>query len=83
MKRYLNLAHWLCIAFLFCTFFLQAKAIQSPTGLQQKIIRGEVRESGTNTALVGVNVRVKGRTGGTVTNSNGKYEIPIDSKESI
>lgn len=83
MKRYQNLAHWLCIAFLFCTFFLQAKAIQSPTGLQQKIIRGEVRESGTNTALVGVNVRVKGRTGGTVTNSNGKYEIPIDSKESI
>ncbi|WP_223583444.1 SusC/RagA family TonB-linked outer membrane protein [Sphingobacterium sp. GVS05A] len=83
MKRYLDLAHWLCIAFLFCTFFLQAKAIEFPTGLQQKIIRGEVRESGTNTALVGVNVRVKGRTGGTVTNSNGKYEIPIDSKESI
>ncbi|MGE8291459.1 MAG: SusC/RagA family TonB-linked outer membrane protein, partial [Sphingobacterium sp.] len=83
MKRYLNLAHWLSIAFLFCTLFLQAKAIESPTGLQQKIIRGEVRESGTNTALVGVNVRVKGRTGGTVTNSNGKYEIPVDSKENI
>ncbi|ULT23034.1 carboxypeptidase-like regulatory domain-containing protein [Sphingobacterium sp. E70] len=42
-----------------------------------------MRESGTNTTLAGVNVRVKGRTGGTVTNSNGKYEIPIDSKESI
>lgn len=83
MKRYLNLAHWLSIAFLFCTLFWQAKAIESPTVLQQRIIRGEVRESGTNTTLAGVNVRVKGRTGGTVTNSNGKYEIPIDSKESI
>lgn len=83
MKRYLNLAHWLSIAFLFCTLFWQAKAIESPTILQQRIIRGEVRESGTNTTLAGVNVKVKGKTGGTVTNSNGKYEIPIDSKESI
>ncbi|WP_208642511.1 SusC/RagA family TonB-linked outer membrane protein [Sphingobacterium detergens] len=83
MKRYLNLAHWLSIAFLFCTLFWQAKAIESPSILQQRIIRGEVRESGTNTTLAGVNVKVKGKTGGTVTNSNGKYEIPIDSKESI
>jgi len=83
MKRYLNLAHRLCIAFLFCTFFLHAKAIESPTVLQQRIIRGEVRESGTNTTLAGVNVKVKGKTGGTVTTSDGKYEIPIDSKESV
>ncbi|MEI2274677.1 TonB-dependent receptor [Sphingobacterium sp. ML3W] len=83
MKRYLNLAHWLCIAFLFCTFFLHAKAIESSTVLQQRIIRGEVRESGTNTTLAGVNVKVKGKTGGTITTSDGKYEIPIDSKESV
>lgn len=83
MKCYLNLVHRLCIAFLFCTFFLQAKAIQSPALLQQKIIRGEVRESGTNTVLAGVNVRVKGKTGGTITNANGLYEIRVDSKESI
>jgi len=62
---------------------LQAKAIQSPALLQQKIIRGEVRESGTNTVLAGVNVRVKGKTGGTITNANGLYEIRVDSKESI
>ncbi len=83
MKCYLNLAHRLCIAFLFCALFLQAKAIQSPTTLQQRIIRGEVRESGTNKALAGVNVRVKGKTGGTVTNASGLYEIRIDAKESV
>ena len=83
MKCYLNLVHRLCIAFLFCAFFLQAKAIQSPKTLQQRIIRGTVRESGTNTALAGVNVKVKGKTGGTVTDTNGLYEIRIDSRESI
>ncbi|MDR2269836.1 MAG: TonB-dependent receptor [Sphingobacterium sp.] len=83
MKCYLNLAHRLCIAFLFCALFLQAKAIQSPTTLQQRIIRGEVRESGTNKALAGVNVRVKGKTGGTVTNASGLYEIRIDAKENV
>lgn len=83
MKCYLNLAHRLCIAFLFCALFLQAKAIQSPTTLQQRIIRGEVRESGTNKALAGVNVRIKGKTGGTVTNASGLYEIRIDAKENV
>ncbi|WP_333864301.1 SusC/RagA family TonB-linked outer membrane protein [Sphingobacterium sp.] len=51
--------------------------------MQQRIIRGTVRESGTNTALAGVNVKVKGKTGGTVTDTNGLYEIRIDSRESI
>jgi len=82
MKCYLNLAHRLCIALLFCALFLQAKAIQSPITLQQRIIRGTVRESGTNAALAGVNVKVKGKTGGTVTDANGLYQIRIDSKES-
>ncbi len=44
----------------------------------QSVVSGTVKDGGTNETLAGVNVVVKGKALGTVTDSNGKYSLSVN-----
>jgi len=50
---------------------------------QTIIVKGTLTSSAENTSLPGVNVVVKGTTLGTVTNTEGMYQIEVPGRESI
>lgn len=45
---------------------------------QKKTITGILREKGSNQPLPGVNIIEKGTTNGTLTDQNGKFNLPVD-----
>lgn len=55
-------------------FFL---CVATWTHAQERIVRGTVTSGEDGTALPGVNVVLKGTTNGTVTDTNGSYQLPI------
>ncbi len=83
MKCYLNLAHRVCLVLMLCALTFQVSTLQASTFLQQYLVRGEVRDSSTNAALAGVNVRIRGKAGGTATDANGRFELAVASKSDI
>ena len=59
----------------------RAKAPASSYTVNRKIIRGKVTFSEDGMGLPGVNVLVKGSNEGTVTDSQGNYEIPVEGTQ--
>jgi TonB-linked SusC/RagA family outer membrane protein len=66
---------------LICCIYLIV--FSSPSYGQAKIITGKVVSLGTNEALPGANVILKGTTKGIITDLDGKYSIEIPSKDAI
>ncbi|KAA2245586.1 DUF3520 domain-containing protein [Chitinophaga agrisoli] len=64
MQRYLSLLLLAC--------FTTLTAIA-----QQRTIKGSVRDAATLTALPGVTIKIAGTTRGTVTNSNGAFQLSV------
>jgi hypothetical protein len=50
---------------------------------QQRTIKGTVTSADDNTTLPGVSVHLKGTTTGTITDMDGKYELPVLTDESV
>lgn len=50
---------------------------------QQRTIKGTVTSADDNTTLPGVSVHLKGTTTGTITDLDGKYELPVLTDESV
>ncbi|RBL88331.1 SusC/RagA family TonB-linked outer membrane protein [Chitinophaga flava] len=67
----------------FLLFFVIFVMTDTVLFAQQKKITGTVRERADNTPLPGVNVRVKGTSRGTQTNSEGAYTIYADEKDTL
>lgn len=65
----------------------QIGALIAPVGKRmgkiQDIVTGRVIDSETDEPLPGVNIAVKGTTRGTTTDSNGEYELVVESLEDI
>ena len=59
----------------------RAKAPANSYTVNRKIIRGKVTFSEDGMGLPGVNVLVKGSNEGTVTDSQGNYEIPVEGTQ--
>ncbi len=49
-------------------------------GVPEDIVRGKVIDAGTNEPLIGVNVVIKGTTKGTITDSNGNFQVEVDGE---
>lgn len=49
----------------------------------KRILSGTVIDSSTGETLIGVNVKVKGEEGGTITNIDGKFQIAVTSKTEL
>jgi len=62
------------------TIVISIKPEIKPAGID-RIISGTVTSNDDNSTLPGVSVRVKGKNGGTITNSEGKYSISLPSGE--
>ncbi|UCS92736.1 carboxypeptidase-like regulatory domain-containing protein [Echinicola marina] len=75
MRRRLQNYHWLC--FLFAAYFwlgLQTKLIaQEPT----TVISGSVIDGSSNESLIGVNILVKGKVIGTITDLDGNFSLSV------
>ncbi|GAB3323858.1 TonB-dependent receptor [Larkinella ripae] len=72
--------------FLFYFVFLLGgarAAAQSPTARALATISGYVRESGSQEALIGVNVYRPGTTTGTTTNTYGFYSLTLPAQDSL
>ncbi|MDO8952582.1 MAG: SusC/RagA family TonB-linked outer membrane protein, partial [Draconibacterium sp.] len=67
------------LAFLVIAFFSHIHK----SGAQNKIITGKVINTETNAAIPGVSVVVKGTTVGTITNSEGDYNLEIPQNSQI
>jgi len=68
------------LAFSFVLLFFSLSNIYS----QERVISGNVVSKGDGTAMLGVNVVVKGTTIGTITDTNGNYHITVpDSYDTI
>ena len=66
----------------FQLFALSGSDIRMSEDLQQIVVTGTVVDA-SNNPLVGVNVREKGTTNGTLTSVDGKYSINVSSPKSI
>lgn len=57
--------------------------VQQGTVAQKRSLTGTVIDASTNEPLVGVNIKVKGETSGTITNVDGKFNISVTSKSQL
>lgn len=74
----------LCIMFLLCSLaFVQlgTAAPGNPVDMQQQTVTGTVTDAATGEALIGVSVVVKGTTVGALSDINGKFTIPVTTRE--
>lgn len=68
---------------------LHATPITVTTGSNQnevmdkRVLTGTVIDASTNEPLIGVNIRVKGDTGGTITDVDGKFSIEVTSSSEL
>ncbi|MDR2805189.1 MAG: TonB-dependent receptor [Dysgonamonadaceae bacterium] len=64
------------IAFFLCLFVAAALFAQN-----KQVVKGVVKDAGTQEPLIGVSVTLKGTTQGTVTDIDGKYQIELSSPQ--
>ena len=57
--------------------------VQQSAVAQKRILTGTVIDASTNEPLVGVNIKVKGETSGTITDVDGKFNISVTSKSQL
>ena len=57
--------------------------VQQSAVAQKRILTGTVIDASTNEPLVGVNIKVKGETSGTITDVDGKFNISVMSKSQL
>ena len=81
-KKFVTKAGISLACFLFCHLFFAVAQGHSKWNYD-KIVRGTVTESETNSPLVGVNVEIKGKSAGVVTNNSGAYEITVSSEDDV
>lgn len=55
----------------------------SITAYGQQVVKGTVKASDTGETLPGVNITIKGTTRGTVTNTNGNYELEVSPGDKV
>ena len=72
----------LCGIVLFMLLLFQAMALRA-NPLQERIVTGAVTSSADGEALIGVSVRVKESSTGTVTDIDGKYSLSVRSGETL
>jgi TonB family protein len=61
----------------------RAREQSSSYSVTRKIVRGKVTFSEDGTGLPGVNVLIKGSNEGTVTDSQGNYQIPVEGQPTL
>ncbi|MFD2938033.1 TonB-dependent receptor [Spirosoma flavum] len=66
---------------LLCLFFINNLWAQN--GLERYTISGYIRETGSQEALIGVNVYLPGTTTGTTTNTYGFYSLTLPAQDSV
>lgn len=75
----------MCIIFLLCSI-ASVRAVPptpDPDSFQQLLISGTVTDATTGEALIGVSVVVKGTIVGALTDINGKFNIPVASRDQV
>ena len=50
---------------------------------QNHTVTGVIKDDATNEALIGVSIKVKGQSIGTITNLDGKYSISVDPNSTL
>src|SRR5690606_23806750 len=76
----MKILHNTMVKIMFICLFL-GTAVHSRA--QEKSVRGQVSEAGTNEPLAGVSVLIKGTSSGTVTDESGRYELKGLSEQAV
>ena len=65
------------------TLFLFIALTVTGFSQEQKILKGVVKDANTNEPLIGVNIQIKGKNTGAVTDIDGNFELQVETQDTL